>query len=356
MVATQPFPIVVVEGTARERGYQHGKQAAERVASSVETHRRAISHFSGLDWLEVTKRALEFVPFLEDFAPDMLEELRGIAEGAGLPFADILGLNLRYELTFTPKMAEGCTAFAVLPGAMVDGHTYLGQDWDNAFRLRESCIVLRASGPGMAPYLTFTEAGVPGMIGLNGAGIGIARNALITADGGQTGVSINAIHYRVLHAQTMSDALAAVLVPRRSSPLNYLIGAPGDAISLEATPEDVDFISDTDDIITHANHFTSLRLGVRDVGKVALPDSLMRDRRLHRYLEKRHGRIDVATVFEGLKDHFNQPDSICRHADERDPEESWISTVASVVMDLDTRTMYLSDGNPCESTYRAIQL
>ncbi len=356
-MAGEPFPLVVVEGAPFERGHRHGAQARARIVCSIETHRRAIKHYAGLDWPAAQERAAAYLPILEAYAPEMVEELRGIAEGAGLPFADLLTLNVRYELTFTPRLVEGCTSFAVLPEASADGHTYLGQSWDNLAGLVDACIVLRVEQAGRRDYVTLTEAGVPAMVGLNAAGIAVARNALVTPRAGETpGVPMNAAHYRILNSLTVGDAVGAVAAAKLASPLCYVIGAPGDAIALEAAPPDFDFVHDEGGIITHANHFVSPRLHVEDLGKVALPDSLFRARRLRRFLEARRGAIDAAAIFEGMKDHFNYPDSICRHPDERDAADGRLATVFTAVIDLDARSLYFSDGQPCQHAYRGVSL
>ena len=61
-------------------------------------------------------------------------------------------------------------------------------------------------------------------------------------------------------------------------------------------------------------------------------------------------------VFAAMSDHFGQPKSICRHPDERDAAEGRMAAVFAVVMDLDERTMYLCEAEPCRGTYRAIRL
>ena len=353
----QPFPLVIVEGTAFERGRQHGAQAAERIAVAIETHRRAIKHFSGLDWEGAVRRAAAYEAVLRQRAPEMLEELRGIAEGAGIAFADVLTLNVRAEMSFTPRMAEGCTSFALLPEATADGHTYLGQNWDNLAPLVDACIVLKAMEAGRPRYVTVAEAGVPAMVGLNAAGIGIVRNALIArCDNSEVGLPMNAVHYQALWSEVIADAVGAVTAGRLATPWFYLIAAVGDAIGLEAAPPRYDLVHDRGGVLTHANHYLSSRLGVQDVGPSVIPDSLFRDHRLHRFLESKRGLLDVPTIFTFMRDHFSYPDSICRHADERDPADGRMATVFSVVMDLDARTLYLSDGQPCQNGYRAIAL
>ena len=52
-----------------------------------------------------------------------------------------------------------------------------------------------------------------------------------------------------------------------------------------------------------------------------------------------------------LRDHDGRPDSVCAHADpEVDPVEDYV-TIASLVMDLTSDEIELTQGPPCESEY-----
>ena len=44
---------------------------------------------SGVDWKELERRAEAMVPGIEQFDPAYVEEMRGIAEGAGEPFLQL---------------------------------------------------------------------------------------------------------------------------------------------------------------------------------------------------------------------------------------------------------------------------
>ena len=60
---------------------------------------------------------------------------------------------------------------------------------------------------------------------------------------------------------------------------------------------------------------------------------------------------DLASL---LADHANYPSGICCHPDPRLDRLDQGATVASVVMDLDERTMWLADGRPCTAEYRRL--
>ena len=100
--------------------------------------------------------------------------MRGIADGAGVPFDAILVLNCRSELMFAAARSKGetppgeCTSFAVTPEASSDGHTLLGQNWDWVPFARDVCVLLdvqrddsRRSRPSSKPACWRRSASTP---------------------------------------------------------------------------------------------------------------------------------------------------------------------------------------------------
>ena len=75
-----------------------------------------------------------------------------------------------------------------------------------------------------------------------------------------------------------------------------------------------------------------------------MPDSPFRLDRL-RARRVRRRRCRSRTSGELLADHANYPSGVCCHPDERWARLDQGATVASVLMDLDARTMWLADGH-----------
>src|SRR5688572_7549269 len=127
------FPVIDVSGGAFERGRQHGAQARERVERSLANYVNLFA-FNGMDWGDAQQRALKYRDLIGEFDAALLEEMEGIARGAGRPFSEILTLNARTEVlppTFLTGSDSGeCTAIAVRPAASATGETLLAQNWD----------------------------------------------------------------------------------------------------------------------------------------------------------------------------------------------------------------------------------
>jgi isopenicillin-N N-acyltransferase like protein len=94
-----PFPLVDIEGDARARGRQYGRLAAERIATSLRVYMAAWTAGAGDDAARAAllARARTFEPVIGDRYPELLEEMCGIAEGAGRALEEIVALNARTE-------------------------------------------------------------------------------------------------------------------------------------------------------------------------------------------------------------------------------------------------------------------
>jgi isopenicillin-N N-acyltransferase like protein len=143
----------------------------------------------------------------------------------------------------------------------------------------------------------------------------------------------------------------------RSSSANYLVAhADGLAVDVEAAPGglgELFMTFPTDGALLHTNHFTSDRFSGVDVGLWVMPDSPFRLQRLtEQVAPKVHLSLDDFRI--ALADHANHPSGICCHPDPRWDLLEQGETVASVLMDLDAKRMWVADGRPCTTPYEEL--
>jgi len=360
------FPHVRVEGDARERGRQYGEQARERVGISVEAYREVFAHYAGWDWAKVTDEARRYEPAIAAYDERYLEEMRGIAEGAALPAEDVLALNVRTEVMFAAKARQAaglqtpheCSSFAVLPEASADGHTLVGQNWDWLLHCFDTVVVLEAVQEEGPDFVTVVEAGLLAKAGMNSSGIGLATNALVTDhDVGKPAIPYHVTLRAILDAETISDALVALQRAPRSSSANYVVAhEDGIAIDVEAAPGDFSrlyLLFPEEGVLLHTNHFLSPAFDLKEVSLWAMPDSPFRLERARAAVAGE--RPVTAEMFQRvLADHVNFPLGVCCHPDTRQHLYDQGATVASLIMDLDARRLWLADGNPCSTPYREL--
>jgi isopenicillin-N N-acyltransferase-like protein len=356
------FPHIKVSGSAYERGRQYGEQAAERVRRSIEIYRQVFQYYADWNWDQVVGHARGYEAPIHAYRSHFLAEMRGIAEGAGVDFDDVLAINVRTEIMFAAvaRAAPGeCTAFVALPDATRDGHTLIGQNWDWKPETIDTVVLLEADPDEGPRFITAVEAGLLAKTGMNAAGIGLVTNALTSnLDRGDSSVPYHLVLRAILESETMSEALAAITYNRRASSANYLIAhRDGEAINVEAAPggyAHVFFDFPEQGIYAHTNHFVcpGWNLKVDDVGLWRGGGSLFRRERMRKGLRRQRGDIDLAAAKGLLTDHFNFPHAICAHEDPKWPAPEQYVSVFSLIMDLDTATLWLAEGSPCEAPYR----
>lgn len=360
MVINGKFPEVSASGTPYEIGFTHGKEAADLVKRNVEMYKSMFMDYSAVPWDKATRYAMTFIPKIKEYDADLMEELQGVADGAGLPLADIMALNLRSEVVFQGGMidestTDGCTALAITPERTKGGHTLLAQNWDWRVAVREHCILLRITQKRPKPDIVMvTEAGIIGKIGFNSAGVGVLLNALASNQQVvEPSIPLHIALRGILNAPLLSAAIGAAIKMPLGANAHFLIaGANGEAVSVETGPQNNDVMYADEGYLAHANHFVSPRMtGFIDVGHRNFPDSFLRYGRMKKMLRDAGTEVTTEDVKEMLKDHTDFPDGICRHfGAHRQPGHS-SETVFSIVMDLTAHTMEIAPGNPCETPY-----
>jgi isopenicillin-N N-acyltransferase-like protein len=355
------WPVVRASGGPRERGRCYGTAARGRVHRSIELYDAVFRHYTGLAWAEVRDRAGAFAEWFDDTDVQLLPELEGIAEGAGVDAEDVLALNVRTEVMFgldtraARAAAKECTAVGAGPARTADGRVLVAQNWDWKPAARETCVLLAMRPAGRPAFVTLVEAGLLAKAGMNDAGLAVATNALTSSrDRGAPGVPYHAILRRMLTSATHEEAVAEVTQRRRSSSANYLLGSRrGGIIDLEVGPGGRDTVwTAPGDLVCHANHFVRPDRPFKDLALLDGPESRRRQDSAERSLTA--WPIDVASVERALRAHAG-PDrgegSVCAHGDASEPPEADYATIAGIVMDPDAATMHVTHGNPCEAPF-----
>ena len=373
---TQPttIPHVRVEGTSLQRGRQYGAAARDRVHRSVQEYRQVFAHYAGWDWQRVRREAARFEAPIADFRPAYLQEMRGIAEGAGLDLADVLAINVRTEVMFAATARQAplaarrasrppaeCSAFAVVPAPSRPGAPVVGQNWDWLPHAAHTVVLLEVRQDEGPDFVTVVEAGLLAKTGMNAAGLGLATNALVTdEDIGAPGLPYHVLLRAVLDCETVTDALAVLQAGVRSSSANYLIAhASGSALDVEAAPGDFTRLYPLlpeAGVLLHTNHFLAPRIHPLDLSLWAMPSSAVRLQRLRAALTSRDTPAALDDLRLLLGDHADHPSGICAHPDPRAHRCDQGATIASVVMDLAARHLWYTRGNPCQAPYALFEL
>jgi isopenicillin-N N-acyltransferase-like protein len=358
---TDTLQCISVRGGPFERGTQYGALARQKILYCIDSYRATFLHRAGLEWKDALLQAARYEDAIGDFHPDALLEMRGIAEGAGVPFDAILALNCRSELMFAAMRTDAgeCTSFAVLPEASESGHMLIGQNWDWIPFAREACVLLevqRDDGPG---YVTIVEAGLLAKIGFNAAGLGVCTNTLVNQrDFGRQGVPYHVMLRALLDAPSLAEAARLLKACERALSANYLIAhRSGAAVNFETSSGDarnVRAMLPDRGLLAHANHFLDPEFAPLDVYLGLGPHSLVRLDVMNR--ELRRGKQSIQGLQEILRSHDGAPNGICGHPGTGIHPLSARTTAVSVVADLTAGEIWVSNGPPCVHAYRRYSL
>ncbi|WP_458095206.1 C45 family autoproteolytic acyltransferase/hydolase [Roseomonas sp. WA12] len=320
-MSAEPFPLIELSGTPGQRGRDYGRQAAPRIRRSIEHYTLQLAA-DGHGVEKVRGWARDFLPRIEAFDGAYIEEMRGIAEGAAVPFEDIVLINARTEVlqlgkrNAASKEPDGCTGVVVLPEASADGAVIHAQNWDWKSECAETGVVLRIRSTDGPDILTFVEAGGLARAGLNAAGIAVTANYLQSdRDYQKLGVPLALIRRKLLEKEFVAQSFHAAYTTVKSASNNIIISqAGGIAINFECAPDETFQVHATNGLIVHANHWISpVALSkLKDTGIASTPDSLYRDMRVRQLLEAHRGGLDVAKVKDALFDDYQHPWSVCR--------------------------------------------
>lgn len=332
-----------------------------------------------LDWAAVTREAEKYVARLGVTCPRYLDEIRGIADGAGVGFLDVLALNVRTEIMFglfTEAEAarargssskgvngangvngkphadddfpsDGCTSLAFTSASS----SFLAQNWDWLPAQAPNLIVIHISQPENAdiPAIAMvTEAGIIGKIGLNASGVGCCLNAIRARGLDSTRLPVHFALRTILESRSRSDALSTLRkLGGVAGSAHILVADTTGAVGLEFAggKERIGEIGPDDKgRVVHTNHLVLEHPGVEEPGW--LPDSGERLERIGVLTggDFLAGEVDVKRVVELFKDEEGFPCSINR----LQVKEGESQTLFTIVMDLGRKEALVKVGRPTE--------
>jgi isopenicillin-N N-acyltransferase-like protein len=350
---TNPFRYreLEVRGTPREMGRQIGEGAREEVRQFCEVALQRVNKFMRVSRASAMQIVMGSIPYAEEYSSEMVEELRGIAEGADVPFEDVMLLQVRNQLQ--PESDAGCTSLAM---ALSPVGNIVAQNWENDPLLDEFTIVLTRRPIGKPAVMTVTQAGLIAYIGVNSTGIGLCLNTL-PAPARKLGVPHYFTVRGIYESGSLADAVTAVRRAHRAIPANIMLATPQGPADLEVTIDDIHVIRDQESAgIAHTNHCKHPALEATNRQFPELIQSHARDRRMHELIDFRAGKgSSMETIKDALRDHEDYPRSICRHAND-DPVTGFWQTVFSVIIETDQRRMHITRGTPCDHPYETYSM
>jgi len=244
---------------------------------------------------EIRKWTAQVLPYIPDH---YLEEIKGIAEGAGIDEETMLHVNCivdRLQMVL-------CSTVVAAGDATADGEVYFGRNLDFIGRniLHRTTVCLVYEPTGKTPLVSVTWPGLVGVLsGMNSRGVCGATMMIHYGSAAKPGIPYMMMYRDALVAAEKTGDVAAYFARcKRTIPNNFtVVDATGaaevieyDATLLARRPADRGGVCST-------NHFRSDTLkGIGwDLG-------VSRYETLDEFLRTEHGKIDYDGVRKALRD------------------------------------------------------
>ncbi|MFN8523435.1 MAG: C45 family peptidase [Chloroflexota bacterium] len=314
---THGFRLIQVEGPPYARGLQHGRQLAPEIKLLRQRLFTDIIYRQGR--LMGTGFSAVLGGLLARMHPhiprELREEMRGVADGAGVRYRDILLFNCFDDLIhglmqIGPALAPilnhrfvapvlgrlGCSSFVVPAERSHTAGPIHGRNLDyflsdqfldpNAIvprTLRDHLVMLVVRPERGQPFVSVTWPGFVGVVtGMSAAHLSLACHTSTLAEERINGIALPLL-YRVAmqYAHTIDEAEWILRGGRRTIGNNVTMacGASGEARRFELTMDDFATTRSRQDVLTCTNHFREDRLRTLQ-GDYAVPSSRHRLERL----------------------------------------------------------------------------
>ena len=363
--------VLELTGTARARGRAQGEALRGHIRAVNEAHEAFLCEYFGVDprgYLAGFRAWADFGAAIERWAPELLEEVRGIAEGAAVDFEAMLGHQLIDEewaygfYRARPVIArQKCTAFAATATA---GTSYAGQNMDVPRYLDGHQVLLhiRAQDSTLEQYV-FTYAGLIGLAGMNAAPLGITCNTLNQLEPSPRGLPVAFLVRRVLGCTSVESAAKLLREVPHASGQNYILSEPHAALCLECSASKVVGFSGEGPPgrLCHTNHalvnddqagFRALLESLPPQERELFTNSKCRYESVAQRLGRNQRPVSLADVKAALSAHDDERHPVSRTY--TDTQGSYIGfTAGSLIYEYGTvPRLYLAAGPPCSTSYR----
>lgn len=247
-----------------QRGLTHGTELRAEIQKLVALWKADLKQNFGHEADEFVRAFLkdtDFKPTIQKSSPELLDEVRGIADGARVPFDTMYAFQLVDELwvngrEISQRMAiEHCTSLGAARAGT--NSAWIAQNVDvESFRNGfQTLLHIHGSASEPEQYI-FTFAGYIGANGLNARAIGICANAMPQLRHARTGLPVAFVIRNVLKQTNANEVVRWLRSAPHATSQNYVVGAEDSVYDFECSAGKVMRFSPRSDhtLVYHTNH------------------------------------------------------------------------------------------------------
>jgi isopenicillin-N N-acyltransferase-like protein len=339
------FAHLEIKGSYREIGYQTGhvfrKNIEKVISRRSEWHSNLINILKSDEGRKLSDKLLELS---QKHFPNVIEEIKGIADGAGIHFDHIWAINIKSELETVQEEPPGCSSIFFRD----DNNMWLLHNEDGHTAFKDIMFTIKVTPPSGVSYISMVY---PGIITGNGPSLnsrGIVQTTnYIGSTRSEIGLPRYIIGRAILEAKDLDEAIQIATLEPRSYPYHHHLASFDEKryASVETIPG-VSDVNYPDGIYFHTNHL--LLEKTKDYQfqdqEYKTSSSLSRYAVINEEVNQLEtSNLQPELLLSILSSHDGKPYSPCRH-----PQEDILGqTLGTAFFNINEGVFYLYKGNPC---------
>ena len=252
---------VELEGTPYNRGLTHGQILKKEIKVIIDKWITKTEAMSNMKFAEIKDKFLKNVKYKDailKWNPDLMDEIKGIADGSGIDYDTIFLFQIGEELESNLGLVNSfkCTSIGVNKKDKFPCYVAQNMDPPNFLHGFPTLLHIKHEGSDLESYV-FTSPGLIALNGLNNKAIGITANGLPNLYYNIEGLPVAFIIRSVLEKETFEDAVNFVLNIKHAKAQNYIIGGQNEAVCIECCDDaKAKFVPYENATLTyHTNHY-----------------------------------------------------------------------------------------------------
>ena len=237
------LPILHLNGTAFENGFQHGKLLRKEINELIGLWKQDLEakyQMPADTFIKIFLDSTNYIPSIKKWTPELLDEVKGISKGSGIDFNTIFAFQLTDEIWTNARLIDiphHCTTVGINNYKKDGGSNYIAQNIDITpfYHGFEILLDIENKKSGTRKLIT-TFAGYIGVNGLNKQ-IGITENSLTDLKSSFNGLPVCFISRGILEKTSFEEAISFIKKIKHASGQNYIIGSKHNIISLECASD-----------------------------------------------------------------------------------------------------------------------
>jgi isopenicillin-N N-acyltransferase like protein len=318
--------VIVLEGSPYERGLTHGRLLKKEILEVIGKWKAQLAAGYKVDPDEFIPRFISqtnFLPAIEKWTPGLLDEVKGMAEGAGVTFESMLFFQLPdEEWTYAASIAANhCTSMGIARQGERPAMIAQNMDINGFYNGYQTLLCIQHPLTGLESFV-FTCAGLIGLNGVNNRGLGIVVNTLSQLSPARDGLPVSFTIRGLLEQKTPDEAIHFLYSIKHASGQNYIIGGLEKSSCFECSANKVSpFIPIQDmPIVYHTNHPLSnddyceefrAWLATHDMGEIRDSNSVTRFESMEKRIKGNLTALDMDDFQSVLRSSDSQQHPIC---------------------------------------------